>query len=147
MKPGTQNLTLSRTCDQLAIIGEKIERLPQDLTSIVPQAHEVDVLENIRENKNTDPLGSLKTMKASFAIDQDAEQLAVEFYLPSAYRFVATVSSAFVGNEKEPFEITGPRVCHPDHFEVRYDKLFLYYDQLRAGIRCDVSIEAIKSLT
>ena len=96
LRAGTQDVELSWTCDQFVIVEEKLERLPKDLDHVGEELHYVDILENKRESENTDPIGSLKTMETSFAIDQDAEQVAIEFYIPSAYRFVATVSSDFV---------------------------------------------------
>lgn len=147
LDPAMKDISSSWSCDQFVIVDNTIERLPQDIHDIVPYSSSIDILENNWKAKNTDPLGSLVDMETSFAIDQDAEQIAVEFYLPSAYRFVATVSAEWVGSEHMPFEIEWEYACRPDHFEVRYDRLFLYYDQLDAGVRCDIHIETIKSLS
>ena len=93
---GNQEMSTTRSCDQFVIVSEKREWLPKDLSHIESTKHGVDLLENPWDPVKKEPIGSLQTMKGSFAIDKDAEQLAVEFYLPSAYRFVATVSSDLV---------------------------------------------------
>jgi hypothetical protein len=35
--------------------------------------------------------------------------------------------------------------CYPSHYEVRFDKLFLYYDSLSAGAGCRISFDTIKT--
>jgi hypothetical protein len=35
--------------------------------------------------------------------------------------------------------------CQPDHYEIRYDRLFLYYDDLPAGAGCEVDFSLIKT--
>ena len=35
--------------------------------------------------------------------------------------------------------------CRPTHFEVRFDKLFLYYDNLPVGANCTVTMRMMKT--
>jgi len=47
------------------------------------------------------------------------------------------------GAQEFPFVVSDPG-CYPDHWEVRFDRLFLYYENLPA-LTCDISIQALQS--
>ncbi len=143
----TTAVSSSWTCDSPVIIDQTVQWLPADISSIVAESKDVDLLETERDVENTTPIGMLDTLKTTFSIDNDAEQLAVEMYLPATHRFVATTSADFIAGGSIPFEVEGSYACQPNHFEVRYDRLFLYYDTMPAWTRCGISIQAIKSLT
>ena len=92
----TVDVTSERTCNSAVIYDQTVERLPADISKIDASSNDIDILESDRDVENTTPIGMLDTLHTTFAIDNDAEHLAVEMYLPSTHRFVATTSSEFV---------------------------------------------------
>ncbi len=57
------------------------------------------------------------------------------------YRWWRSSSLRFtsIGNSSSRYS------CYPSHYEVRFDKLFLYYDALSAGAGCRISFDTIKT--
>jgi len=92
----TLNVSSERTCNSAVIYDQTVEWLPAEISSIEPTSNYIDILETERDVDNTTPVGMLDKLHTTFAIDNDAEHLAVEMYLPSTHRFVATTTSEFV---------------------------------------------------
>ncbi len=67
--------------------------------------------------------------------------MAVELFVPSDYKLLNVISSK--QSQQVPFTTSDPH-CTPTHRETRFDRLFLYYDILEAGV-CDITIPALKA--
>jgi hypothetical protein len=70
------------------------------------------------------------------------EKVAVDLFVPADYKLL-NIISAREKNELYPFTVSDSH-CYPDHWETRYDRLFLYYDVLPTGT-CDITIDALKA--
>lgn len=94
-------------------------------------------------------VGETVDIVGSFTTDLAGEQVAVELFVPSDYKLLDVISSKMpddeydYGNSALPFTVSH-RHCEPSHRETRFDRLFLYYDILEAGV-CDITIPALKA--
>ena len=100
-------------------------------------------------------VGDKVTLESHFVLEKDASQLALELYIPASYKFLETISKKPIPSaqensyyqlyRQEPFSVRGSPACRPDYWEVRFDRLFLYYHQLASASDCMVSIETLKA--
>ena len=78
----------------------------------------------------------------------------MEIFIPSTYKLLETIVSKNNqndqdneypndGNNQLPFTVSDSE-CQPSHRETRFDRLFLYYENLPA-ITCDISTQALKA--
>gem|GEM_PF-3061897 len=98
----------------------------------------------------TAKVGSKVDIVGSFATDLAGEQVAVELFVPSDYKLLEVISSKMPAKNEygytsspTPF-VVSDRHCQPTHRETRFDRLFLYYENLQAGV-CDITIPALKA--
>lgn len=90
-----------------------------------------------------------------FVLTKDANQLAVEYFIPSSIKLLYSINSKNKVNNNQneyyyygedlPFGFGNNWNCRPDHWEVRFDRLFLYYNHLTAGTSCQFDIAGIKA--
>ena len=96
-----------------------------------------------------------------FVITKDANQLAVEYFIPSNIKLLYSIKTKNKAKDSSsdgyywyydqdlPFTYNTngsySRNCRPSHWEVRFDRLFLYYNRLSTGTSCQFDIEWIKA--
>jgi len=127
-------------CSDDVLIDQKVNYILKDLNYIKNQLHNLTGISWIYTwGENIWDVG---VWEWTFKTLIEAHQLAVEFYIPSTYKFLATVSKR---EDNLPFEIRWNCRRHLKHYEVRFDRLFLYFDRLNKWDICSVKIKTIKA--
>ncbi len=129
-------------CSEKVYIDEKLDYIINNFWSIKNELHNLANVNFYYTWWNN--IWDIWTWKWTFLTLKDANQLAVEFYIPSNYQFLKTVSK---NNNlyKFPFDINEECKRKLTHYEVRFDKLFLLFGKLEKNTSCSVSIKTIKS--
>lgn len=83
-------------------------------------------------------LGETIDLNASWTTTIPGEQVAVEIFIPSTVKFLKTIDLT-----STPFTVSDYN-CQPSHRETKFDRLFLYYENLPA-VTCDITIPALKA--
>ena len=134
--------TVKWTCDALIMADASVSFIPKTLDDLLgADAHVTQM--NYSISKPNATIGELVDLNASRSTTIPAEQVAVEIFIPSTLKFLDTISSKNNNNSELPFTVSDPN-CYPNHRETRFDRLFLYYENLPA-VTCDVTTQALKA--
>ncbi len=142
---------IDRSCDSPLLADMRVSFLPKDLADLLGSTGHVSTMVWSLSNPDATP-GEQVTLYSSFSTDLAGEQVAVEIFLPSTYKLLETITTKNKETPHEygdrqptplPFTLSDEH-CRPTHYEVRFDRLFLYYETLEPGT-CDISIPAIRA--
>ena len=137
-------------CSDDILIDQKVNYVLKDLNYIKNQLHNLTgVSWTYTWGENIWDVG---IWRWTFKTLTEANQLAVEFYIPSTYKFLNTISKK-KNNWCDgrwcrdlPIEINWSCRRHLKHYEIRFDRLFLYFDRLNIWEgNCIVKIKTIKA--
>ncbi len=154
IKKTTSETTWS--CDNPIVADLITTFLATDLNKLAGAAQHVNQMKYTIVN-STAKIGDTTDLVASFTTDLAGEKIGINIYIPATFKLVDTIqaqgrSSIFGQSRWEydygfgtqlPFKLSDYG-CTPNHWEINYDKLFLYYDSL-PPITCDVSIPLLKA--
>lgn len=132
---------LSWECDTHAFVDIFTAYMPKDLTEIDDAMNHVSHMQRDISDLWA-PIGTAVTIWWSFTTDLAGEDVAVDLFVPADYKLLDVIS-AKDGTQNYPFTVSD-RHCYPNHWETRFDRLFLFYDNLPAGT-CDITVEALKA--
>lgn len=146
---------VSRSCDEELLGDVQVTYMVKDITSLQDQRVNVGTL-SLELPDESVKISDTVVLTWAFSVEEDAEQVAVEFFIPSTIKLLETIRSKNVSDEENdwygyrnrdlPFHVAGGnRYCYPSHREVRFDRLFLYYEKLPAGISCELSFKWLKA--
>lgn len=147
-KNTTQSAAIKRQCDSVVIADASVTYMPKNINDQLGAAQGVTKMNYSIENPQA-PIGGVTNLIGSWTNTIAGEQVAVSIYLPATYKLVDTIASMNTTDTNErwytqlPFDMSDYN-CMPDHWEVKFDRLFLYYDNL-APTSCDISIPMIKA--
>lgn len=124
--------------------------LPKDISVLKEESHHIQelVMVGISEAEKK-PAGSISEIKGTFTITEDAQNLAVVLPVPSTLAILNPNLEEGWDQTMIRFEQTKNPIgktrysCYPQHYEVRYDHLFLYYDQLPKDAGCFASFKVM----
>ncbi len=101
-------------------------------------------VENIQTILKKLSIGDTLTLLGNFQVKQDAKKVAISYYIPAGLRLInpelthpdTHFSYYSPENNIIQFRALNPDndswySCWPDHMEVRFDRLFLYYSDLK----------------
>jgi len=89
--------------------------------------------------------GQLGTAHAQFKISKPASHVVLEFYVPSIYALAESLYAKQNNPFALSFHVDGGWWCLPTHYEMRFDRVYLYYELLEADLSCRMRIPMIKS--
>ncbi len=129
-------------CDSSVIMDTKL-----DYGLLVPQTadltrHNVEYLQWMIPSSGV-KVGQTINAVAQFKITQPAPHTVVELYVPATLKLSDIVNKKESSSRNAPFTVEWNYNCQPSHYEVRFDRLFLYYDTLEANQSCRITIPAI----
>ena len=139
-------LPVSWDCSDDVLIDQKLTYVLKDFSKIKTVLHNLTGVSWSYTGGNN--VWDIVNRTGKFKVLSNASQLAVEFYIPSTQKFLANVLKM---SDTLPFEIlTLDRdwnICswHLKHYEIRFDRLFLYFDHLDKNTSCTVKINTIKA--
>lgn len=145
----TTGVTVKRDCDGLLLADMLVTYLPKQLEDVLGTENHVSNMQwSISDPKAS--IGEAVDIFWSFSAALAGEQVAVELFVPSDYKLLDVISSKNKTNDSNgyapvslPFTVSD-QSCIPSHRETRFDRLFLYYDNLPVTT-CDISISALKA--
>jgi len=141
----------------------KTEYIPQSLDWFESTGQNVktfDLWDTTLQDLEDVNIWEIIQLTGHFEITEVANQLAVVYNIPAFTYIVNKISEDrgydywyYYDEEKETNALnfsTTQRTknrysCRPDHYEIRYDRLFLYYDDLPAGAGCEVTFSLMKT--
>lgn len=141
-------------CENPIVVDTMINYLPKDNNDLLGAKQHVTSMKYSIANPDAAIWETTKLI-ASFSTDLAWEQVGVNMYIPATFKLLDTIkpkSNIFSTSlshlrdayrDAQPFEVSDYQ-CTPDHWEVRFDRLFFYYDSL-PPITCDISVKMIKS--
>ncbi len=129
------------SCSQAILADVTVSFMPKDLSKTMGAASHVDWMQRSISNPKA-AIGEKVSIVWSFTTDLAWEQVAVDMFVPSDYKLLATISQKDDASYF-PFDVSDSH-CLPTHRETRFDRLFLYYDTLLPGV-CDITISALKA--
>lgn len=137
------------TCDALIMADASISFMPKKLEDLLGADTNVTKM-NYTISKPDAAIGELVDVNASRTTSVPGEQVAVEIFIPSTLKFLDTISNkntpinnGFGFQPQLPFTVSDYH-CMPSHWETRFDRLFLYYDNLTAST-CDITTQALRA--
>lgn len=136
-----QNHSIERSCDVPVMTDIIFSYVPKELKD---QLWVDSYVSNMEYNISniSGAIGDLVDINTSRTTTIPGQQVAVEIFIPSTLKFLSTIQTQDT-DTAFPFTISDFN-CQPSHREIKFDRLFLYYEQLEA-ITCDVSIQALKA--
>jgi len=146
----------------------KIEYFPENINNLKTQENNVNLFELWAKlwNETTWWLIKEKLQKANiwdmidfiwgFNLNKDAYHLAISFYIPSNVELLNPSLNKnsnilkFVNASKFNYTISDDKNrdwydCTPSHYEVRFDRLFLYYDKIKKDRLCKIIFKWVKT--
>ena len=155
-----KSLTWNISCNDTLLIEQKTDYILKDLWKIKTTLHNLTGVNWTYTGWNN--IWDTVTWNWTFKTLKKADKLAVEFYIPSNYKFLTTISKQNNDRYNRPFEIHSWEYrysgetnndeedeweCGWDlsHYEVRFDRLFLYFNELPANTNCKIRIKTIKA--
>jgi hypothetical protein len=130
-------------CSSSVLVDQKVDYIYKDFDNIKSELHNVSNISWSYSGSNN--VGDIGIWSGGFKVNVPAQQLAVEFYIPSTYKFLANLTKQKFNDYKLPFDIKGRCRYSLRHYEVRFDRLFLYFGRLYAGDDCQIRIRTIKA--
>lgn len=122
--------------------------LPSASSNIPEQNNNVSNFSLTNPNSKGINVGETTTLEGKFTLTQDAKHLAIDYQIPANYSIINTDFEKTISTQTENSSNGYGYVwdnCTPKHFEVRYDKLFLYYESLNAGASCTITFNVVKT--
>lgn len=125
-----------------------------------------DQWNTVSETDKTLDAGWIVDYKWSFALDREVQQLAVSFPIAANYSilnpslgqqnygwsydstfFRQQAAETIVAKNQATFNLTNTNwySCYPSYYEVKYDRLFLYYNNLPKWASCSIEFKATKT--
>lgn len=110
------------------------------------------LLENISKASIGDKIDFIWT----YSIRKNARKLAIAYYIPSNISIINPNLNRenYINSPDSPirFEVKNPwsssfyrHDCLPDHFELMFDRLFIYYDNMKSWVICELKFKWIKT--
>lgn len=134
---------LERSCNGDIIIDSKVTSVITSFDPLLLTKHNVEYLQRAIPTKLE--IGQISNAIAQFKITQSAPHVAIELYVPSTYKLSDIINAKNSNSYDLPFTVDGWYSCKPDHYEVRFDRLFLYYNNLEANQSCRITIPILKA--
>jgi len=144
------------SCNESLLIEQKVNYVLQHLWKIKTELHNLTWVNWTYTGWNK--IGQVWTWEWTFKVLKKSDKLAVEFYIPSNYKFLKTIGKQSYTRWDKPFELYGRKYEYSwqtrydwecrwklTHYEVRFDRLFLYFNELPANTSCTVQIKTIKA--
>ena len=162
---GTSKNQITVQASDNIMIDYDVNYVPQDATLLQDQWHGVTTLDMHYSGKQDTDVGSIVQASARFAVSQNAHQVAVVYPIPSSYKIInprllwASSSSLVSFDEtvvdSDARQITFSNIgttrdrysCQPTYYQIKFDQLFLYYDQLAQGAGCQIQFDMIRTHT
>lgn len=137
------NNLLERSCNDSVIVDSKLTSVMTTIPESMLTKHNVEYLQRaipawLQPGQMTDAI-------AQFKITQPAPHTAIELYIPASYKLWDVINAKQTNSYDLPFVVDGWYSCRPDHYEVRFDRLFLYYNTLEANQSCRITIPILKA--
>lgn len=129
------------SCSQAILADVTVSFMPKELSKTMGAASHVAWMQRSISHPKA-AIGDKVNIIWSFTTDLAWEQVAVDMFVPSDYKLLATISQKDDASYF-PFDVSDPH-CLPTHRETRFDRLFLYYDVLEPWV-CDITIPALKA--
>lgn len=149
---GSMSRDISWSCDDNVLVNIEDEYI---YTDIAKNRIKNQWIRNFKLSYNDNvKIGEEVNFEWIFELDSNANQLAVEYFIPSSTKLLYSIdsknksdnsSNMYYYGEDLPFDYGNKRECRPNHWEVRFDRLFLYYDKLEKWTSCKISIKWIKA--
>lgn len=145
--------TTKWSCDSAIVADAIVSFLPKNLEELGGANQHVQQMKYSIAKPDSEVWESTE-MLASFSTDLAGEQVGVNIYLPATFKILdntTTKNSTIFGESMRmpyfwptmPFQVSD-HACIPNHWETRFDRLFLYYNTL-PPITCDISIALLKA--
>jgi len=162
-KNNVSELAVSMNSDKELYLNVKVSYVPQKLDNFQDQ------WSNVSNFKLSDlSLGDFEKkavwetikIKWSFEVSKEANELAVVYNIPAFSYIINKIWEQanfdyrrwyYEGQDSKSIQFKTTKnlqdwySCYPDHYEVRFDKLFLYYDNLPTGAGCEVEFSLMKT--
>lgn len=158
------NLKFNFKSDKAVLSSIKVTYLPKDLKNIKDQMNNVSDVDFKFNSWGIDVLKNAwiwDKIQAEwkFKITKDASQFAVSYNIPSTYYIInPNIARSSVDNSYGWYDYTNQLLnfenlttssnwysCWPTYYEVKYDRLFLYYDKLPAWAACKINFNIMKT--
>jgi hypothetical protein len=146
-----EDVSVVWSCNQPPMIDLKAQWLPRDIDTIHTHLQQVSELNLTFDNETQ--IWDIVTVSWRYGVEKEAKHVAVEAFVPASFKFLHTIgthvdsSDQFersFGKSKQPIKFSGPE-CIPDHWEIRFDRVFIYHEQMRVGQVCEFELEALVS--
>lgn len=144
------NTDVSRNCDAGILVN-----ITDNFVNINPKT--IDQKNNWVKNfylnfDNNKKIGSIIYFTWGFTLTENSNQLAVEYFIPSDTKLLYNIQSKNTNKDNRdyygsdlPFDFGENYRCRPSYWQVKFDRLFLYYDNLAKDTTCKFTIKGIKS--
>ena len=139
----TKDLKVQRSCEGPAFLDLQVNSLLKDITKKKTELHNVEKL--TFEYPATAQIGEKIPLKAGFKTLKEAQNLTVEFTIPSRFKFWSNLQVAENSFEKGVFDFGNDRACFPDFYEFRFDRVILNYGTMKAGKECNFTFYAVNA--
>lgn len=164
-----KNIDTSFASQKEFFVSYAIKYIPSKPSAELSQLHNIQWLWYAQTTPDTFMQESAWTItkhKANFGVTKQANQFAVSYYIPANSYILNTIknnSDSYCEYDcyndyantmfDDPNAITFTSTsntserysCQPTHFEVRYDRLFLYYDYLPANAGCEINFSTMNT--
>ncbi len=151
-----KSLSWNISCNENLLIEQKVDYVLKDLNKMKTELHNLTGVNWTYSWWNN--IGDTVNWYWAFTTLKKADKLAVEFYIPSNYKFLSSIGKQNKTEENRPFKLYWKKYEYSghtryewecqwrlSHYEVRFDRLFLYFDRLPANTSCNVDIKTIKA--
>jgi len=147
----------------------KIEYIPESPSDFISKSNNIKELSlegTTLKELNSAKVGDIINLKWKFKINDTAEQVAVVYNIPVYSYIMNTIGKNwsnydcwdcrfyyYDNNNASKNEIKFNKLnntedwysCRPDYYEIRYDRLFLYYEHLPKNASCEVEFTIMKT--
>lgn len=156
--------------DDTLLVTLDVDYIPEDIKDLKQSLNQVEYLDlNSFKLKDLSlaHIGDIIPMTARFSVEEQATELAVIYNIPSNTYIINNIGEqgsrydcwdCYRGyydkndnNSKNEISFVSTQSsqewysCVPDHYEIRYDRLFLYYDELPADASCNIEFSLAKT--
>jgi hypothetical protein len=142
---GATSTDFSWTCADSIVVDTQMRGVMPSFTWWVLASTGVEYL-SWRLPASLNP-GELWTARWAFKISSSAEHVGIEFFVPATYALRDILYPKKTDLYALPFSVHWWWGCTPTYYEMRFDRVFLYYEMLESNAACRIDVPMLRSFS
>lgn len=165
--PSSSQVTLSVKSPETLLINYALKYIPKDSQVLTDEMHGVSDLSLTYSGMQNAQIWNIVRVIWHFRVLSKAHQVAIIYPIPAQYKIINPKLLGTIQDDLtmwwyeygefwekiDKHQLTFTNIgtdttrynCEPTHYEIKFDHLFLYYDQLAESAGCEIGFDMIRT--